>query len=201
MNLGYPDPKPVFVYFHFRSPYCYLASKNLWPIVDDFHTTLVWRPLGGWDGRSPPDRAKVKVPLARQDLARQCRRMGIPCVPPPITTDATLAGVGSLLAEARGVLRAYIVEMCRAEWAAGLDIGQPAVLNAVAAEVGLEVEEFAAFCEDPANHRRLADHWVEAQDKGVIGVPSVVIDDQVFWGNDRIDFVLEHLNELRLARK
>jgi 2-hydroxychromene-2-carboxylate isomerase len=35
----------------------------------------------------------------------------------------------------------------------------------------------------------------------VIGVPSFVIDDQVFWGNDRIDFVLEHLNELRLARK
>jgi hypothetical protein len=116
-------------------------------------------------------------------------------------SGVTLAGVGSLLAEARGVLRAYIVEMCRAEWAAGLDIGQPEVLNAVAAEVWLEVEEFAAFCEDPANHRRLADHWVEAQDKGVIGVPSVVIDDQVFWGNDRIDFVLEHLNELRLARK
>ena len=86
MNLGYPAPKQVFVYFHFRSPYCYLASKNLWPIVDEFHTELVWRPLGGWDGRSPPERAKVKVPLARQDLARQCRRMGIPCVPPPITT-------------------------------------------------------------------------------------------------------------------
>lgn len=201
MNLGYPEPQQVFAYFHFRSPYCYLASKNLWPIVDDYHTELVWRPLGGWDGRSPPDRAKVKVPLARQDLARHCRRMGIPCVPPPISTDATVAGVGSLLAEQRGLLRPYIIEMYRAEWAAGLDIGLPAVLNAVAASVGLDVAEYEHFCNDPANLARLAENWEEAQAKGVVGVPSFVIDDQVFWGNDRIDFVLEHLNDLRLARR
>lgn len=201
MNLGYPATKQVFVYFHFRSPYCYLASKNLWPIVDEFHTELVWRPLGGWDGRSPPERAKVKVPLARQDLARHCRRMGIPCVPPPITTDATMAGVGSLLAEERGLLRPYIVEMLRAEWAGGQDIGQPDVLRAVAAEVGLDPDEHAAYCADPANQQRLAANWAEAQEKGVIGVPSFVIDDQIFWGNDRIDFVLEHLHELRLARR
>jgi len=201
MNLGYPAPKQVFVYFHFRSPYCYLASKNLWPIVDEFHTELVWRPLGGWDGRSPPDRAKVKVPLARQDLARQCRRMGIPCVPPPITTDATSAGVGSLLAEERGLLRPYLVEMMRAEWAGGQDIGQPEVLRAVAAAVGLDADEHDAYCAEPVNQQRLVAHWAEAQDKGVIGVPSFVIDDQIFWGNDRIDFVLEHLNDLRLARR
>ena len=201
MNLGYPAPKQVLVYFHFRSPYCYLASKNLWPIVDEFHTELVWRPLGGWDGRSPPERAKVKVPLARQDLARQCRRMGIPCMPPPITTDATAAGVGSLLAEERGLLRPYMVEMLRAEWAGGQDIGQPEVLRAVAAEVGLDPDEHEAFCGDPANQQRLVAHWEEAQGKGVIGVPSFVIDDQIFWGNDRIDFVLEHLNDLRLARR
>lgn len=46
MNPGLPAAKPVFLYFHFRSPYCYLASKTLWPIFDDFHTALHWRPLG-----------------------------------------------------------------------------------------------------------------------------------------------------------
>jgi 2-hydroxychromene-2-carboxylate isomerase len=201
MNPGQPGPKEVYLYFHFRSPYCYLASKNLWPIVDEFHTTLVWRPLGGWDGRSPPERAKVKVPIARQDLARHCRRMGIPCVPPPMSCDATLAGVGSLLAEQRGVLRPYLVEMMRAAWGAGQDIGQAEVRNAVAAAVGLDVSEFAAFVEMAANQQRLNANWAEAQQKGVVGVPTVVIDDQIFWGNDRIDFVLEYLTELRLARR
>ncbi|MSR14590.1 MAG: 2-hydroxychromene-2-carboxylate isomerase [Gammaproteobacteria bacterium] len=193
--------KSVALYFHFRSPYCYLASKTLWSIVDDFHTHLLWRPFGGWDGRSPPDRAKVKIPIARQDLARHCRRLGIPCVPPPITTDATLAGVGSLLAEERGVLRPYVVEMMRTEWATGNDIGLSGVRNAVAQAVGLNVAEYEDYVNAEVNQQRLVAHWQEAQDKGVIGVPSFVIDDQIFWGNDRIDFVLEHLNELRLARR
>ena len=201
MNLGHPAAKPVHLYFHFRSPYCYLASKTLWPILDDFHTELCWRPLGGWDGRSPPDRAKVKIPIARQDLARFCKRLGIPCNPPPITTDATLAGVGSLLAEERGVLRPYIIEMMRAEWAAGNDIGIPAVRNAVAEEVGLNVGEYEDYVNAAANQARLHHHWEEAQAKGAIGVPTIVIDEQIFWGNDRIDFVTEYLTELRLARR
>ncbi len=199
-ETGRPVPQRVEVYFHFRSPYCYLASKNMWSIFDDYHTTLVWRPLGGWDGRSPPERAKTKVPLARQDLARHCRRMGIPCVPPPVTTDATLAGVGSLLAEEKGVLREYIVEMMRMEWAAGADIGEPEVRNAVAVAVGLDLREYEEFVSAAAQGQRLAAHWAEAQDRGVIGVPSFVVGDQIFWGNDRIDFVLEHLHELRLRK-
>lgn len=201
MIPGYPEPKPVYLYFHFRSPYCYLASKTLWTLVDDFHTVLMWRPLGGWNGRSAPERAKYKVPIARQDLARFCRRLGIPCNPPPMTTDATLAGVGSLLAEARGVLRPYIVEMMRAEWAAGQDIGLAEVRNAVASAVGLDVREYEDFLADPANLQRLDLNWEEAQAKGVFGVPSFVVDEQVFWGNDRLDFVVEHLMELRLARR
>lgn len=200
MNSAHAKPYPVTLYFHFRSPYCYLASKTLWPILDSFHTQLLWRPLGGWDGRSPPDRAKVKVPIARQDLARHCKRLGIPCVPPPITTDATLAGVGSLLAEERGVLRDYIVEMMRAEWAGGNDIGQAQIRNAVAQAVGLNVAEYEDYVNSDVNQKRLVVNWQEAQDKGVIGVPTFVIDDQIFWGNDRIDFVIEHLTDLRLAR-
>ena len=201
MNLGYPAPKPVYLYFHFRSPYCYLASKTLWSIVDDFHTELIWRPLGGWNGRSPPERAKVKVPIARQDLARFCRRMGIPCVPPPITTDATLAGVGSLLAKERGLLRPYVVEMMRAEWAGGNDIGIPEVRNTVARNVGLDVAEYERYVNSESNQQRLVANWDEAQAKGVIGVPSFVIDEQIFWGNDRLDFVLETQTELRLAKR
>ena len=54
----------VKVYFNFRSPYCYLASKTMWSIVDDFNVNILWRPVGGWDLRSPPERAQKKVPIA-----------------------------------------------------------------------------------------------------------------------------------------
>lgn len=195
-----PEPTDVYVYFNMRSPYCYLASKTLFDLVDAFHVRLLWRPLGGYHGRSEPGRAKVKMPIARQDVARFARRMGIPCKPPPPTTEPTLAGVGSLLAEKRGVLRAYVVETMRAEWAYGQDIGQEQVLLEVAREVGLDPTEFRAYIQDGANHEPLERYWTEAQEKGVFGVPTFVVHNEVFWGNDRLDFVREHLAELRLAR-
>lgn len=190
----------VTLFFNFRSPYCYLASKRMFGIFDDYHATLVWRPLGGWSGRSAPERAVKKVPVARQDVARFARRMGIPVNPPPASTDPTPAGAGSLLAERRGLLRPYIVEVMRAEWAEGQDIGQPEVLLAVGERIGLDRDELAAAIADPANFAQLERNWEEADRAGVFGVPTFVIGNEIFWGQDRLEFVQEHLRELRLAR-
>ncbi len=188
------------VFFNFRSPYCYLASKTMFSLPDDYNVNLIWRPLGGWDGRSPPDRAKVKMPLARQDVARWARRMGIPCNPPPPVTDPTPAGLGSLLAEEKGCLREYAIEVMRSEWTGSNDIGQRDILLPIAEGVGLNKEEFATVLDDPARRKQLDENWQEAKDLGVIGVPTFVIRDQIFWGNDRIDFVQEYLTELGLSK-
>ncbi len=194
------EPVDVKVFFNFRSPYCYLASKSLWKIIDDYHANLVWMPLGGWDGRSAPERAKIKITLTRQDVARWARKMGIPFNPPPVTTDPTKAGAGSLLAEEKGLLRKYMTEMMRAEWAEGLDIGQDDVLLNVGEAVGLDRKELAEAIESQDNLDRLAEHKKEADSLGIIGVPSFVIGEDIFWGNDRLEFVHDHLRELRLSR-
>jgi len=194
------EPVDVKVFFNFRSPYCYLASKSLWKIIDDYHINLVWRPFGGWDGRSAPERAKIKIKLTRQDVARWAKKMGIPYNPPPVTTDPTKAGAGSLLAEEKGLLRKYMTEMMRAEWAEGLDIGQDDVLLNVGEAVGLDRKELAEAIESQDNLDRLAEHKKEADSLGIIGVPSFVIGEDIFWGNDRLEFVHDHLRELRLRR-
>ena len=190
----------VHLYFNFRSPYCYLATKTMWRIFDDYHANLVWRPLGGWDGRSPPEVALKKLPLARQDMARFARRLGIPVNPPPKTTDPTLAGAGSLLAEEKGLLRPYVVEVMRREWGEGADIGQLDELLAVGTAIGLDREELAAAATDPRRQAQLEANWREADAKGAVGVPSFIVGEEIFWGQDRIEFVLEHLRELRLSR-
>jgi 2-hydroxychromene-2-carboxylate isomerase len=194
------EPVDVHFYFNFRSPYCYLATKTLWRIFDDFHTQLIWRPLGGWDGRSPPEVAVKKLPIARQDMARFARRLGIPVNPPPKTTDPTMAGAGSLLAEEKGLLRPYIIEVMRREWADGADIGQLDILLEVGASIGLDRDELAAAANDPARQAQLEANWREADERGAVGVPTFIIGEEIFWGQDRIDFVLEHLRELRLSR-
>jgi 2-hydroxychromene-2-carboxylate isomerase len=195
------EPVDLYLYFNFRSPYCYLASKRMFALLDDFHVNLVWRPLGGWDGRSDPDRAQVKRPIARQDVARWARRMGIPLTPPPASTDPTRAGAGSLFAEECGLLRPYLVEVMRAEWAEGLDIGEAEVLLEVGERVGLDRATLAEAIDGPARRAVLERNWQEAQQKGALGVPTFVIGEEIFWGQDRLDFVAEQLRELRLVKQ
>lgn len=188
--------KDVLVFFNFRSPYCYLASKKMFELEDRHGARFVWRPLGGWAGRSPPERAKYKLPIVRQDVKRWCRRMGIPFNPPPVTTDPTIAAAGSLLAEKQGKLREYVVAVMAKEWAEGADIGDPEVLLAVGESVGLDRPELARTIEDPDVMAQLERNHDEATEKGAFGVPTFIVDDQIFWGQDRLDFVAEHLDEL-----
>ncbi|MDX1733548.1 MAG: DsbA family protein [Halioglobus sp.] len=194
------EPVDVKLFFNFRSPYCYIASKTLFRIFDDYHANLVWRPLGGWSGRSSPERAKVKVPLTRQDVRRITAKMGIPMNPPPLTTDPTMAGAASLLAEERGLLREWIVEVMRAEWAHGLDIGDADVLLQVGEGIGLQRDELETAFTDAQRLARLEENWEEAQALGLIGVPSFQVGEELFWGSDRIEYVLDHLRDLRLSR-
>jgi len=184
-------------YFNFRSPYCYLASNAVWDIFEGDHINLLWRPLGGWSGRSDPERAKIKIPSVRQDIKRWANKLGIPMTPPPITTDPTRAGAASLLAEREGKLKDYIVEVMRAEWAEGRDIGDLGVLRDVAERIGLDADAVALAANDASNLAALDRHAEQAKVKNVFGVPSFVIGDEVFWGNDRLDFVREHVRDLR----
>ena len=81
-----------------------------------------------------------------------------------------------------------------------MDIGQADTLVDIARQSGLDPDEFSASLNDPARQKTLEDNWQEAQESGVIGVPTFVIDDQIFWGNDRIDFVHDYLHELGLQK-
>ncbi len=189
----------VKVYFNFRSPYCYLASKRMFDVLDAPDVRIVWRPLGGWKGRSPPERAAYKLPIARQDVARWCKRLKIPFVPPPKDTEPTRAGAGSFLAEKMGLLRPYVVEVMREEWEFGQDIGQTEPLLRAATRAGLPADPFIAAIDDPANRQALADSEAQAAADGAFGVPTFVVGSEVFWGNDRLDFLAEHLDELKRA--
>lgn len=187
------------IYFNFRSPYCYLASKSMFSLLDDFNVTLDWRPLGGWSGRSAPDRAKVKMPLARQDVSRWCRRLNIPFNPPK-ESEPTRAAAASTFAEENGRLREYVVAVMHEEWANGRNIGNGGLLREVARQAGLDPALLLGAADDPGRRQALADNWEAARGIGVIGVPSFVVGEQIFWGNDRIDFAAEHLQELGLAK-
>ncbi|MBK6659537.1 MAG: 2-hydroxychromene-2-carboxylate isomerase [Proteobacteria bacterium] len=191
----------VRIFFNFRSPYCYLASHTLFARLAAFDVDIQWRSLGGWDGRSAPERAKVKVPLTRQDVARWCRRMGVPFNPPPVSTDPTPAALVAFAAEEAGLLPRYVERVMWREWAEGQDIGMTPVLEGVAEDIGLGADAVRRALDDFTHLARLQENWQEATSLGVIGVPTFVVGDQIFWGNDRLEFLEEHLTELGLGKR
>ena len=88
----------------------------------------------------------------------------------------------------------------RAEWASGLDIGDEQVLLEVGSKIGLDSAELQAAFSDEQSLGQLERNWEEAQQLGLIGVPSFRIGEELFWGSDRIEYVLDHLRDLRLSR-
>jgi 2-hydroxychromene-2-carboxylate isomerase len=193
-------PIDVTLYFNFRSPYCYLLSKTMWPVLDDFDVNLVWRPVGGWNLRSSPERAKKKLPIARQDLKRFAKRLGIPVNPPPMETEPTPAGAASFYAEAQGKLREYIIETMREEWEFGNNIALDKSLRNIANRCGLDADTLIAASGDARNLAILENNAKLADADGAVGVPTFIIGDQIFWGQDRVEFVIEHLQDLGASK-
>jgi 2-hydroxychromene-2-carboxylate isomerase len=127
--------------------------------------------------------------------------MQVPFNPPPISTDPTPAALVAFAAEAAGLLPHYVQRVMWREWAEGQDIGRGEVLEAVADDIGLPRAALRAALDDFTLLARLQENWQEAETLGVIGVPSFVVGDQIFWGNDRLDFLEEHLAELGLRKR
>ena len=88
----------------------------------------------------------------------------------------------------------------RAEWAQGRDIGDEQVLLDVGSSVGLDKDQLLASFSDSGKLAQLDANWEEAQDMGLIGVPSFQVGEELFWGSDRIEYVVDHLRSLRLSR-
>ncbi len=81
----------------------------------------------------------------------------------------------------------------RAMWVEQQALGDPAVLAVVLTRSGIAPDAIAAIAADPVVKDALKTRTQEAVDRGVFGAPTFFVGDQMFWGQDRIDFVREAL--------
>jgi carboxymethylenebutenolidase len=142
-----------------------------------------------------------KRPQARQDyriqeLKRWRRRLGRPLnlhpkhFPFP-DAEAAKAIIGVALTGGDALAAAEAIG--RAVWEEERNMADPAEIEKVLRDAGIDAEAAMAKAKDP-EAEKLREQWTqEALAKGVFGAPTYVIGDEVLWGQDRLDFLEELL--------
>ena len=92
-------------------------------------------------------------------------------------------------------LAAFREAVFRGIWVDQQAMGDSATLSAVLSKAGLDPVEITALAADPAVKDALKLRTQEAVDRGAFGAPTFFVGDQMFWGQDRLDFVREALTQ------
>src|SRR5579871_5243329 len=92
---------------------------------------------------------------------------------------------------------AYVEHGTSCVWREGLDPGADRTHAALEARMGWKPGDLAAFARLPATIQRFEAETDAASARGAFGVPTFFIGDEMWWGNDRLDFVERYLNQRR----
>ena len=187
-------------YFDFLSPYSYLAHCRLPALADKYGYAISYKPidlkaakLAAGNTGPATVQMPVKLRYATVDLTRWATKYGAPLAfgkAPPVTERANK---GTFFAIERGQAREYVSKLWLATFGSGGDFNSDEMLSDVSRRLGWSPEEFLAFVQSDKAQRLYETGNREAQDRGVFGAPIMMVGDEMWWGNDRLDFLEEYL--------
>ena len=185
-----------------QSPYVYLAGTRPAEIAARHGARLVYKPMDAAQlftrtgGKVRAERHPARNDYAAQDRARQARKLGMKLDPQPMFAGANPAPAAYAVIAAQaaggGDLPGLVAAIGRALWAEGRDISDDDTLRALLLAHG--------YAENTADRGLLiaaetyAANLEEAVSRGVFGVPFLLVGDQKFWGQDRLDDLDLHLS-------
>jgi 2-hydroxychromene-2-carboxylate isomerase len=185
--------KKVEFFFDLSSPYSYLAATQMKPIAERTGAEIAWRPmvLGAvfkTVGNEMPARVPHKARWMGNDLSRWAEHYGVPFrFSSHFPSNAIKAMRLVLVDDAKAA--AVAMAGFRAMWADDRDITDDAELRRIAADGGLDAAAALQAIEKPEVKERLRANTEEAIARGAFGAPTMLVGDQLFWGNDRLHFV------------
>ena len=130
------------------------------------------------------------------DMARWAQRWGVPLVMNPhfpVNTLTLMRGACGLLIRQPDDFRRYVDTMFHAMWVAPRNLNDPGEVAAVLAEAGFDTAAFMALVADPAVKADLIARTEASVARGAFGAPPFFVGTQMFFGQDRLDFVREAL--------
>ena len=193
------ERKQLEFFFDFGSPTAYLAYTQLPQIASEYQAQIYWRPmlLGGVfkaTGNQSPVTVPAKGRWMGHDLQRFARRYGVPFnFNPhfPINTLTLMRGAVGLQMRQPERFAPYVDAVFRAMWVEPANLGDPAVLAATLRAAGFEPDALLALVNDPEVKAKLIANTEAAVARGVFGAPTCFVGEQMFFGQDRLDFVRE----------
>lgn len=199
----------LLAFYGISSPWAYFGAERLAAIAKKHNAKLIHRPIrviqanGGIPLRTRPD---SRQHYHEVELNRWRKHLGIPLnLKPkfyPCRTIETAAQAVIAIQKAGYDASGFSMAVQRALWAEDRDIADLATLKEIARQtLG---EEAVDLVKDP-QPEDIVEDWeanlAEAETRGIFGTPTYVVDDELFWGQDRLDFVDRALAAAKEKRK
>ena len=189
--------KPFEFYFDFISPYSFLAHKEVKKIEKKFSIKVMYKPilLGGLHNLHGI-KAPAFIPAKARHMIRDCKLIAEKNKIKfkfnsyfPIRSLNLMRGV--LVAEEDNFKSYYIDIIFDSIWQDGLNMNDDNVVQKVLKNINVNPKTFSLRSASSSIKESLRKRTSDAYDKGIFGAPSFVSNNKVFWGQDRIEFVLK----------
>jgi 2-hydroxychromene-2-carboxylate isomerase len=191
--------KVIDFYFDFISPFSYLAELKLPEIAKKYGAAIHYCPIDiplaklaagnyGPSNREVP----AKMGYLSQDLQRWAKQYGVPLNFPKGFRSPRM-NAGTFYAEKKGDAEGYVHKGFEQTYVIGADPDSDQTLTELAKSMGWDPESFLAYVNSKEAEKTYRELQLKAYRRGVFGAPMMIVDDQIFWGNDRLMFLEEYL--------
>jgi 2-hydroxychromene-2-carboxylate isomerase len=183
-------------YFDFISPYSFLAHKEIRKIEKKNSIKIKYKPilLGGLHNLHGI-KAPAFIPAKAKHMIRDCKLIAEKNKTKfkfnsyfPIRSLNLMRGV--LIAEEDNYKSYYVDSIFNAIWEDGLNMNDENIIQKILKNLNINPKTFLLRCASSSIKDSLKIKTNEAYEKGIFGAPSFVSNNKVFWGQDRIEFVL-----------
>ena len=190
--------KEIDFYFDFISPYTYLAYKKIQSLPKDIKINYKPILLGGLhnlEGITAPAFIKHKLKHMISDcnlIAKKDKSNFIWNSKFPINSLNIMRGYLYINVEKKDL---YLNIMFDAYWKDNLDISNEGIFKTLLEKCKIEVISFFNGIKDTKIKDELKSITQKAHDKGIFGAPTFIVNNKIFWGQDRLEFALDEYNK------